>query len=156
MSRKQRRQHYIDSHVQGQLIRRILLHWGAFFAVTLMCVTVMQLLLGDPTKPVVQRFLEPSREFILLGMILLALLPAFTLDTIRFSNRFVGPIARLRKGLRALGSDETVHPMTFRENDFWADAADEFNRVADRINQQTEEIERLKKKLADTTPVTTG
>ena len=75
-----------------------------------------------------------------MGVILLALFPAFMLDTIRFSNRFVGPIARLRRHLRQLGNGETDR-CQFRENDYWAEMAGEFNDVAVLVETQREEIE---------------
>ncbi len=150
---KKRRQHWVDSRVQGTLIRRILFHWCAFFAVTLMCVSVMQMLLGDPSKTIFERITSPGSSLILVGVIMVALFPAFALDTIRFSNRFVGPIARLRKYMRTLSNGEATPPLTFRDNDFWAEVAEEFNSVVKRVEDQEREIEELKKQLEQTAPV---
>ena len=71
-------------------------------------------------------------EFIFIGLVLLALLPAFMLDTIRFSNRFVGPILRLRRHLRELGNDMNTEPCAFRDNDFWRGMANDFNTLIDK------------------------
>ena len=149
MSKKLRRQHWVDSRVQGTLVRRILIHWCAFFAVTLMCVSVMQMLLGDPNKTVVERMTSPGSGLVLIGVIMLALFPAFALDTIRFSNRFVGPVARLRKFMRDLNDGERVPALAFRDNDFWSEVADEFNTISQRVQNQDREIEELKQKLAE-------
>ena len=146
--KKLRRQHWVDSRVQGNLVRRILVHWCAFFMVTLMCVSVMQILLGDPDKTMAQRLGSPGSDLMLIGVIMLALFPAFALDTVRFSNRFVGPIARLRRYMRDLVAGEKVEPLYFRDNDFWSEVAGEFNAIANRVKDQDEEIEELKKKLA--------
>ena len=73
------------------------------------------------------------------------------LDTIRFSNRFVGPVTRLRRAMRSLGTTDDVAPLQFRDNDFWAEAADEFNNVLEKCNRQQEEIRNLKDKLGATT-----
>lgn len=149
MSKKMRRQHWVDSSVQGTLIRRILFHWCAFFVVTLMCVSVMHLLLGDPNKTMVERATSPGSGLMLIGVIMVALFPAFALDTIRFSNRFVGPIARLRRYMRELAAGEKVNSLAFRDNDFWADVADEFNTVSQIVQEQAREIESLQEQLAD-------
>ena len=155
MAKKMRRQHWVDSRVQGTLVRRILMHWCAFFIVTLMCVSVMQLLLGDPNKTIVERVMSPSSGLMLIGVVMIALFPAFALDTIRFSNRFVGPVARLRRYMRELTAGEKVATLAFRDNDFWSEVADEFNQVVELVEEQAEEIEQLKQKLASTaTPST--
>jgi nitrogen fixation/metabolism regulation signal transduction histidine kinase len=107
----------------------------------------MQTLLGDPNESVMTRLKKESGEFILLGVILLSLFPAFLLDTVRFSNRFVGPIARLRRGLRELGENREAEKMIFRDSDFWTDVAGEYNQVREIIQSQSEEIEKLKRKL---------
>ncbi len=91
----------------------------------------------------------------LIGLIMVALFPAFALDTIRFSNRFVGPIARLRRHMRELAAGEKVSSLAFRDNDFWADVADEFNTVAQMVQDQGREIESLREQLADSRPVST-
>ena len=78
------------------------------------------------------------------------LLPVVLVDVLKLSNRFVGPILRLRTGLRALAMGETVPPMKFRDGDFWQEFATEFNVVAAQINrlrdesaQETEQTEEL-------------
>ena len=148
MSKKLRRQHWVDSRVQGTLVRRILFHWCAFFVVTLMCVSVMQLLLGDPNKTIAERVGSPGSGLMLIGVIMLALFPAFALDTVRFSNRFVGPIARLRRYMRDLTAGEDVGTLSFRDNDFWSDVAEEFNAISSRVKDQETEIAELKEKLS--------
>ena len=152
MTNKMRRQHWVDSSVQGTLVRRILIHWCAFFVVTLMCVSVMHLLLGDPNKTLLERITSPGSGLVLMGVIMAALFPAFALDTIRFSNRVVGPVARLRRYMRELAAGESVNSLAFRDNDFWADVADEFNAVARLVQDQADEIESLREKLADGRP----
>ena len=82
-------------------------------------------------------------EFTFMGIVMLALFPAFMLDTIRFSNRFVGPIARVRRHLRQLGAGNTER-CQFRNNDFWAELAEEYNVVADRVERLQEENAALR------------
>ena len=46
------------------------------------------------------------------------------------SNRFVGPIYRLRRSMRSLANGEEVDPVFLRDGDYWFDFAEDFNRVA--------------------------
>ena len=54
----------------------------------------------------------------------LLLLPLVIFDMIRFSNRFVGPLLRLRRSMRQLARGQRVEPLKFRSNDLWQDLAD--------------------------------
>ncbi|MEL7499409.1 MAG: hypothetical protein AAFN77_17520 [Planctomycetota bacterium] len=143
MSRKLRKQNFIDNHVQGALLRRILSHWLMFFGVSGFAVILLQTLLGDPSLSIMERMQQQMGEFVFFAIVMVAMFPAFMLDTIRFSNRFVGPIARVRRHLRQLSEGDTS-ACAFRGDDFWTDMADEFNKVADLVKSQQEEIERLK------------
>lgn len=147
MNRK-RKQKYVDTHVQGALLRRILMHWVVFFFVAVLTLALMMALVGDPSLGMLDRVSSQSGQFMLLGLVMVALLPVFMLDTTRFSNRFVGPIGRLRRQLRELGTDQTTEVCSFRDNDFWAGMAEEFNTVADLVKTQQQEIDRLKSQLA--------
>jgi hypothetical protein len=146
MSRSQRKQHYIDTHVQGALLRRICAHWLVFFFVSAFAIILLQTLLGDPSKTLMERLGFETGEFMFMGIVMLAVFPAFLLDTIRFSNRFVGPIARVRRYLRQLRDGETSH-CSFRDDDFWSEMATEFNAVADLVESQKQEIARLQSQL---------
>ena len=143
MSKKLRKKNYIDSNVQGSLLKRIFSHWVTFFFVCGCSVILLQTMLGDPNVDFVKRFQDQLQEFSFFAIVMLALLPAFMLDTIRFSNRFVGPIVRLRRHLRQLRDGDTSE-CAFRGNDFWSEMADEFNQVADLVKKQQEEIRELK------------
>ena len=147
MARTKRKQNYIDSHVQGALLKRICAHWLVFFFVSAFAIILLQTLLGDPSKTLADRLRLETGEFMFMGIVMLSLFPAFMLDTIRFSNRFVGPIARVRRYLRQLKGGETDH-CSFRDNDFWSELAEEFNSVADLVESQKQEISRLKDQLA--------
>ena len=147
MENKQRKQNYIDTRVQGALLRRILLHWFIFFLVAGLAVVIMQALLGDPVKTLADRVSEKAADVTILGIVLLAIFPAFLLDTVRFSNRFVGPIVRLRRQLRELADNNGTQHISFRDNDFWAQMADEMNKVTDLVKAQKDEIAQLKHQL---------
>ena len=143
-----RKQNYVDSAVQGALLKRIVLHWFSFFAVAAIAIIMLQAMLSGPQgEPLSQRIMQEASEFTLVGLILICIFPAFLLDSIRFSNRFVGPVGRLRKYLHQLGQDKDTSRVGFREGDFWSEMADEFNLVAELVENQQKEIERLKHQL---------
>jgi hypothetical protein len=62
----------------------------------------------------------------------LLLVPIILLDSLRMSNRFAGPMVRLRRAMGRLAEGESVQPINFRDNDFWADFAEDFNRMLAR------------------------
>ena len=58
------------------------------------------------------------------------LFPIVIFSSIRFSNRFVGPMVRVRKTLHQLAQGETTPIRAFRQNDFWSDTVDDINEIA--------------------------
>ncbi len=147
LNRKKRRQNYVDKSVQGALLHRICFHWIAFFVVAALSVILLQTLLGDPSKTIGERLRFEMGEFVLIGIVMLSLFPVFMLDTIRFSNRFVGPIVRIRRHLRELGQEQNTDHCAFRDNDFWSEMAVEYNQVVDLVEKQEQEIEDLRAEL---------
>ena len=141
-----RKQNFVDKGVQGGLIRRIFFHWLVFFFVTTLAVLSLKTLLGEPSLSFSNRLSNEIGEMVYLGIIFIAIFPAFMLDTIRFSNRFVGPITRLRRHIREL-SDGQTEDVQFRDGDFWQCLAGEFNAVNDLVKNQQQQIEQLKQQL---------
>ncbi len=133
MVKFQRKKNFVDGKVQGGLVRRIMCHWLCFFGITAFLFVVMQTMLGDPEMSMAESLATGVREYALLALIILAVLPAFALDTIRFSNRFVGPVFRLRRALRELGEHGTTDTLQFRDNDFWQEIAGDLNKVIARL-----------------------
>lgn len=148
MQKHVRKKKFVDSSVQGALLRRIVLHWVMYFFVAALAIISVQLMLTGPNgEPLMTRLMTEAKGFTLVGLILICIFPAFLLDTIRFSNRFVGPVGRLRRYLRHLGQDRNTETLSFRGDDFWAEMAEEYNVVAKVIEDQEKEIARLKDAL---------
>ena len=143
-----RKQTFVDSHVQGRLVRRIMLHWCIFFAITCVLFAVMNALGGDPSLSLWERVWGDTSTMVMAGLVILCLFPAFALDTVRFSNRFVGPVSRLRSSLRELGETGNAEKIKFRGNDFWTEMADAFNQVADRVRSEPAEPAREKEETS--------
>ncbi len=134
MNRCRRTTFFIDREVQGSLLLRTAIYW-------LFCLLSVALMLicwaaysGPP-----RRFVDLATDLLFRnGPVLIAsliLLPVVLMDVLRMSNRFVGPVTRLRAAMRSLASGQPGRPLNFRDDDFWRELAADFNRVAARVAQ---------------------
>jgi hypothetical protein len=132
MSVPERKQTYVDPQVQGTLVRRLILHWLGFF-ITASLVTFVLQVLSNPLIPISAHFEElwwTQGPFLL---VMIFLLPMFVLDTIKLSNRFVGPIYRLRRTIQDVAAGGVPRKLKFRDFDFWQVLADDYNKMLDRL-----------------------
>jgi len=129
-----RKRLFVDPKVQGALIARVVLYW----VLCLLTIALMLLFWDIITGPARVFYMHFDDMWFYYGPPAIAsclLLPLVIVDIIRLSNRFVGPLLRLRRSMRALARGENVEPIEFRGGDFWHDLADEFNAVRARIRQ---------------------
>ncbi len=132
-----RRQRFIDPKVQGALVVRVIVYWF----VCLITITLM-LMCWKSTTDTARPFYSTlyltdmwnSHGAALIASLLV--LPIVVLDVVRLSNRFAGPMVRIRHAMRAIDRGECPQPIHFREGDFWHDFAEEFNAVLRRIEQE--------------------
>lgn len=127
----------IDNRVQLSLVRRVSLHWLTFMALFLLVVFSIEVFLRDPETSLVDSFVLSLQKHSLMFVLMIAIMPAFLYDTVKMSNRFAGPISRLKYGLSALASGEKVEEINFRKGDFWGELAEDFNKVAQRVQTKT-------------------
>lgn len=137
MARSKRRRLTVDLQVQGALARRLILHWASFVVVT-MSVMFAFYLLADPLKPASEHLHDVFSAQFYFIMVALVMLPAFIYDSLQLSNRFAGPIVRIRRSLKLVSTGQPVEKISFRKGDFWADLADEFNAMLDRVAAATQ------------------
>jgi hypothetical protein len=131
-----RKRYFVDAKLQGALVVRIVLYW----VVVLFDIAVTLAFWRTITPPFHESNPDWEATWFDYGPAVLAsllLLGVVLTDIIRFTNRFVGPILRLRRSLRALACGEQVAPIKFRRNDFWQELAEEFNAVLVRVQRQT-------------------
>jgi hypothetical protein len=127
-----RKRIFVDPKVQGSLVLRV----GFYWIVCLITMTLMLLCWRILTGPAQLFHTHINKMWHFYGPALVAsfvLLPLVIVDIVRLSNRFVGPLVRLRGAMRALANGEDVKPIKFREGDFWREFADEFNALIDRV-----------------------
>jgi hypothetical protein len=122
----------VDRDVQGVMLRRTALYataCGIYFFVILICSES----LSDPEQSVGAAILQCVDEMIywLPGFAMLA--PVIAYDIIRITNRFTGPVFRLRREMIRLADGQEVSPMVFREDDYWSEMSEIFNRIRNEM-----------------------
>ncbi|MDZ4853131.1 MAG: hypothetical protein SGI77_27905 [Pirellulaceae bacterium] len=122
----------IDYEVQSSLVVRLCLHWVLFLAATAIAMFFWIRLFESPTDTLAETASRFWNTFVPMLIVAIALLPVFVLDAVKLSNRFTGPIFRLRRTLSNLAQGQTSRPLEFRSNDFWKSLANDFNRVVHR------------------------
>jgi len=131
-----RKRLFVDPKVQGALVGRVILYW----VVCLITITLMLIcwrIVTGPARPFYTHF---DDLWFFHGPAVIAsfiLLPLVVLDIVRLSNRFAGPMLRLRRSMRALARGEHVEPLEFRDADYWHEVAEEFNAVLKRVQQES-------------------
>jgi hypothetical protein len=148
MSAKTKRSKYfVDSKVQGLLLRRAARYW--FFSLALVgCLTVLGWVFITPGIGVLVASREQltgllSAFSVAVGVAVL-LLPVALCDLLRVSNRFVGPVVRLRRQMDAAARGEHVEPVRFRDGDVWQEFANSFNALNERLQRlEADRAERI-------------
>ena len=143
-SRKRRFRLLADWKLQGNFCLRICVYWLicqlALVATIIGFLTLAgQSDVGDVVDGSPWRFIVPA---IVASCMFL---PIVLLDIMRFSNRFAGPLLRLRKSLQMLADGEDVSELHFRPNDYLKDLSSHFNAINSRLKQ----LEKLNKDQVD-------
>ena len=136
MKNRMRKHLFIDPKVQGALATRVVLYWVVCVGAIFLMLLCWRILTG-PAR-VFATHLDDMWFFYGPAMIAsFLLLPMVIVDIIRLSNRFAGPMVRMRHAMRELARGEHVAKIHFREGDFWHDFAEEFNEMADAVQAKT-------------------
>ena len=130
-----RRKALVDSEVQGGILRKIAVHWVVFFVCNAMALMIWIRLFEQPDASWDQALEGTLRRFLPFFVITMALIPAFVWDTLKMTNRFAGPIFRLRNALSDASAGRAVKPLSFRSNDYWQEIAGDFNRLLERCGE---------------------
>ncbi|NIL99330.1 MAG: hypothetical protein GTO53_14615 [Planctomycetales bacterium] len=133
MAKHNRKRFFVDFTVQGALLARTAMYWG-FCLFTVATMLIIWRAMTGPPALFVDQLSELWQRFAPALVASLLLLPLVLMDTVRTSNRFAGPIFRLRRTMKALARGESVRPIHFRDQDFWRDMAEDFNAIAARMH----------------------
>lgn len=127
-----RKQLYLDSKVQAALLARVVLYWCAYMVAVGAIVLVWRIVTG-PARVFYTHFEDMWFHFGSAVVVSFLLLPLLLWDMLRLSNRFVGPMTRLRKHFRTGANGQKVPPIHFREGDYWHEVSEEFNAMVTEL-----------------------
>jgi len=134
MPKEKRKKFLVHGGIQMAILRRMLLQWFLFIAIAGLLSFLVQFMVNP-----FQTGAETNNHFrVLLASQLVAsfcLVPLFMADSLSQSNRFVGPIVRLKSYLRSVESNNPT-PLSFREGDHWNELTDEVNTMFERLRAQ--------------------
>lgn len=131
-----RKKKFVDRKIQGRLLLGIAAHWLLYFMLIMSAIPIWHVLtVSGFSQPLTKVLADSWGSMTPVFLFLAAVLPIFIWETVKFSNRFVGPIYRLHNTIRSINAGEEVRPIRFRENDFWHDLADDFNTMMRRLKE---------------------
>ena len=138
MAKKQRSRLLIEPTVQLTLVRHVVLYWLCA-AVTLELLNLSRQIAMGPERASFWAYLfneDLVQALIRLAIGSLLVLPLVIWDLLKLSNRFAGPIYRMRRTLRSIAQSGAVESVRLRDGDFWADFAQELNAALSRLDAQ--------------------
>jgi len=133
MAKNERKRSLVDAPIQGALLLRAVFHWTFLIVGAFVVLFVWEVLTGDPHQSFSGQLQATWSRYSPCFIILLVLLPAVVHDTLKLSNRFAGPLFRLRRSMQGLVDGQPVQPVRLRNRDFCQDLAKNFNIILERI-----------------------
>ncbi len=135
-SRRQRRAYFVDKKVQGALLVRVARYW-ILSVVVVGALTVLGWMFVSPGMgALVQLRHELPMLFgglVVALLVSMTVLPVILYDLAKMSNRFAGPMVRLRRAMQQAAAGEHVDSVYFRDHDYWQEFADAFNQLNERL-----------------------
>ncbi|MBW3596276.1 MAG: hypothetical protein KY475_03260 [Planctomycetes bacterium] len=133
-----RRQRIVLDRVQWVLVVRVFSYW-LYCLLAASLIACCWIAWMDAPASSGDLMLSVFRRFGLVFAATAAVMPLVLFDVLRLSHRFAGPMFRLRQALRQAAEGENTPPLHFRDDDFWRDVAEDFNRAfAHRMSQPGE------------------
>ena len=133
MTRHQRKRLLIDGKVQGALVVRVIAYWVAC-VITVELLTVTWRIAVGPEQPTFWDYFLQQDLWGIAGRLVVCglLLVPISMDFLRLSNRFAGPVYRMQCMLKQVAAGGEFQPVRLRENDFWQDFANDLNAALAR------------------------
>ena len=139
----QRKTFMVDSRLQGALGWRIAMHWMIFLALSIAVTCSLQVLSSCGEGSLWSRLEEALKSQFGSIAVLLALLPWFVHDLLKFSNRFAAPVVRLQRSIVQLTNNNQAPPLVIRSGDFWQQLATDFNELRTRVHADREQLAEM-------------
>lgn len=132
-------QNLVDREVQSSLAKRILLHWLVLMFATALGILAWTRLIEAPTEPWESVLNISLGHLTPVVITFLVMLPMFIKDSLNLSNRFAGPIVRVKRVLADYADGKSIKPIELRHSDFWKSLAHEVNRVTNRAEKEAKQ-----------------
>ena len=136
MAKSKRRTVLVDKTTQWAIVKQMMRHWLYHSLVTILLLAILQVLLGGAFKSWKENWesIWPLAASVYISLIVL--LPMFILDSFKLSNRFAGPIGRVRRALRDVADGKPYSPIQLRKGDFWPEIAQEVNAAFEALSKK--------------------
>ena len=135
----------VDRGVQIGMLRRVCVYWVAAILFVSLPIALIRNVSGSG-QFFVQDVLSVWKNHWPVLACLTAMLPFALNDLAKFSNRFAGPIFRLKNEMQKFEQTGESFQLTLREHDYWKDVVESYCAM-------TQRIETLEKQLAEREPV---
>jgi len=134
-----RRRLFVDPEVQSGMLSRLVVYWlcSALF-ITLPLAFVYTLM--DSSMLWINHVVDVWVFHWPIFATMTVMFPFAYYDLLKFSNRFVGPIFRLRAELTNIFETGETRRIKFRTKDYWQDVAEGFNRLVTRIDELEQQL----------------
>ena len=139
----------VDPKVQWSIAGRLLLHWGLLLICLVSIGALVRLMAASTAETFSDALWAALKSQAAVAGVMFVLLPVFIRDTMKLSNRFAGPMFRLRTVLADMASGQAGRTIKFRAGDFWHQAADDFNVVVTEYSRLKEANAELEAELAE-------
>lgn len=124
-----------DFRLQGFLCLRVAIYWivcQVVFGIAVLAFFALQESNPGSTPLTPWSLITPA--LVISGLVL----PLVLLDLLVFTNRFAGPILRIRTYLASLATDEKATAFKLRKKDFFIDICENLNCVGEQLQAQRE------------------
>jgi hypothetical protein len=129
-----RKKWFIDPKVQTAIAVKLVLYWVCGVVFILLPLVATNALL-TPEVGLLKHAKNAFAQHWVVFVTMTLMLPCAVFDVFKFSNRFVGPIYRIRQELKRHEETGEMKPIHFRENDYWTDVSEGMTRLANRITE---------------------
>lgn len=79
---------------------------------------------------------DSTRVYWLAGMMMLGMAVIMIHDSVQFAHRFVGPVYRFRRSVRAITEGQPVELIRLRKGDYLTEMRDELNAMIEMLEQR--------------------
>lgn len=129
-----RQRYYVDTAVQFDLLKRVLFY-GLASILFLTLPIAFAKTLSDPSVFFLDHIGNVFRNHWPVLMMTVFFVPFAMNDILKFSNRFVGPIYRIRAEFKNFEQSGRIKSIKFRDGDYWHDLANGLNQITQRLNE---------------------